>query len=63
MTAHTLAKNYQESCLIVSEDELSKTYTMPKSYVSYRKPRAIAETKRQQTRDMMKEINSRASTE
>ena len=58
-----LVKKHPESYRIASEDELSKTYCIPKSYVSYRRPRAVSEEKRQQARDMMREINRRASTE
>ena len=56
-----LVKAYPESYRIVSEDALSKTYHMPKTYVGYRKPRTISETKRQQARDIMKKINLRAT--
>ena len=58
-----LVKALPESYRIASEDGMSKTYSMPKAYVSYRKPRTISEEKRQQARDMMREINRRASAE
>ena len=58
-----LAKAYPESYRIISENELSRTYSMSKSHVTYRKPRTISEVTRQQARDMMREINRRASTE
>lgn len=58
-----LAENYPESYRIVSEDAISKSYSMPKTFVSYRRPRAVSEEKRQQARDMMREINRRASAE
>ena len=52
-----LVKAYPKSYRIISEDELSRTYSMPKSRISYRKPRRISEAKRQQARDAMKKIN------
>ena len=59
----TLARAYPDIYRIVSEDEISKTYIMPKSHVTYRKPRTLSEDKREQARNMMREINRRASTE
>ena len=58
-----LVKAYPESYRIVSEDDISKTYSMPKSYVSYRKPRNLSETQREQARHKMNIINGTASTE
>ena len=37
--------------------EIDKTYSMPKSRISYRKPRRISEAKREQARIKMMEIN------
>ena len=58
-----LVKAYPDIYRIVSEDGVSKTYTMPKSHVTYRRPRILSEDKRDQARNMMKRINRRASTE
>ena len=58
-----LVKKYPESYRIVSSDDLSKTYVMPKIYVSYRKPRNLSETQREQARHKMSIINGKASTE
>ena len=57
-----LVKKYPESYRIVSVDDLSKTYVMPKIYVSYRKPRNLSETQREQARHKMNIINGTAST-
>ena len=46
----------------IGETDIEKTYTMPKSYVSYRKPRKISEEKREQARKAMKNINSNYNT-
>jgi len=37
----------------IGQDEVSKTYSFPKSYVSYRKPRAISVEQRERARQMM----------
>lgn len=43
---------------LTDQTDIDKTYSMPKSHVSYRKPRNISERKREQARQMMSEINS-----
>ena len=43
---------------LVSETDIDKTYSMPKSHISYRKPRNISEEQREQAREKMLEINS-----
>lgn len=48
-------RNYSEKK--VEQTESSKTYSMPKSYVSYRKPRRVSEVQRQNARSKMKAIN------
>lgn len=42
---------------LVRQTEVSKTYFMPKTYVSYRKPRRISEEQREQDRKKMGNIN------
>ena len=39
------------------QDEISKTYSFPKSFVSYRKPRAVSTEQRERARQMMIERN------
>ena len=41
----------------IGETDIDKTYSMPKSRISYRKPRRISEAKRQQARGQMNKIN------
>lgn len=36
----TLVANFPDTYKLVKQDEVSKTYSFPKSFVSYRKPRA-----------------------
>ena len=42
----------------VRQTDIDKTYSMPKSYVSYRKPRKVSERQREQAREQMLKINS-----
>ena len=42
---------------ITEHDEISKTCSFPKSYVSYRKPRAASTAQRERARQMMIERN------
>lgn len=39
------------------QTELDKTYSMPKSHVSYRKPRKVSEEQREKARRLIKNIN------
>jgi len=41
----------------MEQDEVSKTYSFPKSYVSYHKPRVISDVQRERARQMMIERN------
>lgn len=52
-----LVTEYPEIYKCLSETDTDKTYQMPKSYVNYRKPRKISETKREQARSQMHQIN------
>ncbi len=42
---------------LTGQDEVSKTYSFPKSYVSYRKPKAVNKEQRELARQMMIERN------
>ena len=52
-----LVIEYPDTYKCIGETEIDKTYSMPKSRISYRKPRRISEAKRQQAREAMKKIN------
>lgn len=54
----TLVADFPDTYKLVNKDEISKTYSFPKSYVSYRKPRILSEQQREQARKHMQEINS-----
>lgn len=53
----SLVAEYPEVYQLVGQTEGSKTYSMPKSYVSYRKPRKISEEQKEIARQKMKAIN------
>ena len=53
-----LVADYPESYKMLSQTEIDKTYSMPKSYVTYRKPRMVSNEQREQARQRMAKINS-----
>ena len=55
----TLVAGFPTTYKLMKQDELSKTYSLPKSYVSYRKPRAVSMEQRERARQMMIERNKR----
>lgn len=55
----TLVANFPDTYKLVKQDEVSKTYSFPKSFVSYRKPRAVSMEQREQARKKIGLINSK----
>ena len=53
----TLVADFPTTYKLMKQDEVSKTYSLPKSYVSYRKPRAVSTEQRERARQMMIELN------
>lgn len=53
----TLVADFPDTYKLTGQDEISKTYSFPKSYVSYRKPRIVSTEQRERTRQMMIELN------
>lgn len=53
-----LVADYPKIYKQIEHDEVSKTYSCPKSYVNYRKPRKISDKQREQARQKMLAINS-----
>ena len=53
-----LVADYPESYKILSQTEIDKIYSMPKSYITYRKPRTISDEQRELARQRMAKINS-----
>ncbi len=50
---NTLVADFPDTYSLTAQDEVSKTYSFPKSYVSYRKPRAVSTEQRERARQMM----------
>ena len=55
----TLVAKFPDIYSLIGQDEVSKTYSFPKSYVSYRKPRTVSTEQRERARQMMIEKNER----
>ena len=53
----TLVASFPDIYTLIEQDEVSKTYSFPKSYVSYRKPRTVSTEQRERARQMMIERN------
>ncbi len=49
----TLVADFPDIYKLTGQDEVSKTYSFPKSYVSYRKPRTVSTEQRERARQMM----------
>lgn len=57
-----LVRDYPESYTLIKQTDIDKTYSMPKSYVNYRKPRTLNAEQREQARKKMEKLNSRENT-
>lgn len=53
----TLVADFPDTYSLTGQDEVSKTYSFPKCYVSYRKPRAVSTEQRERARRMMVKRN------
>ena len=53
-----LVTEFPETYKCIKVTDIDKTYSMPKEYVSYRKPRRISEERRKQISEQMQGINS-----
>ena len=49
----TFVADFPDIYKLTGQDKVSKTYSFPKSYVSYRKPRAVSTEQREWARQMM----------
>ena len=54
----TLVDDFPDTYKLTGQDKVSKTYSFPKSFVSYRKPRAVSTEQRERARQMMIERNN-----
>ena len=56
-----LVIDYPDTFKCIGETDIDKTYEMPKSVVTYRKPRRLSESQRNAAKDRMKLINSKVN--
>ena len=49
----TLVADFHDTYSLMEQDEVSKTYSFPKSYVNYRKPRTVSAEQKERARQMM----------
>lgn len=54
-----LVADFSDTYKLINQTDIDKTYSMPKSFVSYRKPRKLTGEQREQARRRIKKINSR----
>ena len=54
-----LVTEFPEVYKCIGETDIDKTYSMPKQYVSYRKPRRISEEVKQRRREIIGHINNK----
>ena len=54
----TLVADFPDTYKLMNKDRVSKTYSFPKSYVSYRKPRKLSDEQREKARKQMEKINA-----
>ncbi len=54
-----LVTEYPDIFKCIGETDIDKTYSMPKSRITYRKPRRISEAKREQARKQIQAINNK----
>ncbi len=56
-----LVVEYPEQYKLEKETALARWYSMPKSFVTYRKPRKLTDEQREQKRTLMEQINKNDS--
>ena len=54
----TLVADFPDTYKLMNKDRVSKTYSFPKSYVSYRKPKKLSDEQRERARKQMEKINA-----
>ena len=52
-----LVTEFPEVYKCIGETDIDKTYSMPKQYVSYRKPRRISAERREKIKEQMSQLN------
>ena len=54
-----LVMDFPDHYRLIDETDIDKTYEMPKSFVSYRKPRRLSEEQREAARERVKALKSK----
>ena len=54
----SLVNEFPDAYRCIKATDIDRTYSMPKQYVSYRKPRRITQERRDQIRTQMENINN-----
>ena len=57
-----LVTEFPEVYKCIGETDIDKTYSMPKQYVSYRKPRRISEERREQIKKQITQLNCKRNS-
>ncbi|MBR0434813.1 MAG: hypothetical protein IJK13_02265 [Lachnospiraceae bacterium] len=57
-----LVNEFPEVYKCIGETDIDKTYSMPKQYVSYRKPRRISAERREQIKKQMSQLNCKRNS-
>lgn len=52
-----LVVDYPDTYKLINQTDIDKTYSMPKTYVNYRKPRVLSDKQREQARQRMSKLN------
>ena len=53
-----LVADFPNTYKLINQTDIDKLYSMPKSYVNYRKQRKLSDEQRERAREQMKHINS-----
>lgn len=53
-----LVEDYPDIYRLTGQTDMDKTYSVPKSYVNYRKPRKVSDEQRELARKRMARLNS-----
>ena len=57
-----LVIEYPDIFKCIGETDIDKTYSMPRQYVSYRKPRKISQERREQIKKQMTQLNCKRNS-
>ena len=52
-----LSRQFPDTYRLIGETDIDKTYSMPKSCVTYRKPRRLTDEQREQARRRIEKVN------